>query len=745
MENEGLRATGSATRGYRRRQSSDLVVSHTPPSKRPYPTSSRRKCTSPMATSNERDQLPGPNPEDENQQESKIRKVSRACDFCKARKARCTGDLPCQKCMVKGRVCLYSAKYTRGRPPTPPRSTSVRSPTGNDGVALISPARYTSPAVSIELSRHPHHPDPESAAPSRASPELGLSEIQGQVFDPTSGFSFLHRAWKRLSARNAGSIQGDSRTVSSDKPLAERREHAPLQLPEPDESRRLVALYFDVCIATYRVLHRPTVEEWLAVVERNVSQDQPVWHGLGRSRAAVVLVVLAIAAAHHEKSKGISSQEDETRALSLSDELFGVSLRLVDVEMGPPRLESAQARLVQVLYLLTTSRFNRAWFVFGSALQLISALGLHRRANPKKRKVTREDYIQTQCGLRLFWSAYILDNYLGVVFGRPRHYNDDDIDQVLPDRINDEDMTAVGPGQGLDDLGDCHIDALIFHAKIGTIIGSISREVYSIKNIPEGDRVAAAHRLIQEVDEWRSSLPAHLGSVPPRMLIMSYRRQATVMKIAHSHAVMHASRLFLLGDPSRHENHVRGCVAAARTVLETVDGMAKEGPIFHAFWWTHYVTFCALVVVYIWEIQQRRANSAVQQQRTSLLNLAERCHTHLAHATATNSPSRRYAVILEEFRKTALCQPLAQERNDDVDVAEPPGLTIDPQNPGFVQGCAVPAAIGGGLQSMASLMNFDPQQFDAWQMTDFFIDLDSSAFWPQVDVDESMMWTSMGL
>lgn len=430
MENEGLRATGSATRGYRRRQSSDLVVNHTPPSKRPYPASSRRKCTSPMATSSECGQLPGPSPEDETQQESKIRKVSRACDFCKARKARCTGDLPCQKCLVKGRVCLYSAKYTRGRPPTPPRSTSVRSPTGNDGVALISPDRYTSPAVSMELSRHPHHPDSESAAPSRASPELGLSEIQGQVFDPTSGFSFLHRAWKRLSARNAGSIQGDSRTVSSDKPLAERREHAPLQLPEPDESRRLVALYFDVCIATYRVLHRPTVEEWLTVVERNVSQDQPVWHSLGRSRAAVVLVVLAIAAAHHEKSKGISSQEDETRALSLSDELFGVSLRLVDVEMGPPRFESAQARLVQVLYLLTTSRFNRAWFVFGSALQLISALGLHRRANPKKHKVTREDYIQTQCGLRLFWSAYILDNYLGVVFGRPRHYNDDDIDQV---------------------------------------------------------------------------------------------------------------------------------------------------------------------------------------------------------------------------------------------------------------------------------------------------------------------------
>ena len=131
-------------------------------------------------------------------------------------------------------------------------------------------------------------------------------------------------------------------------------------------------------------------------------------------------------------------------------------------------------------------------------------------------------------------------------------------------------------------------------------------------------------------------------------------------------------------------------------------------------------------MVYIWEIQQRRANSAVQQHRTSLLNLAERCHTHLAHATATNSPSRRYAVILEEFRKTALCQTVAQERNDEADVAEPPGLTFRPQNPTFIPGNMAPDTIGGGLQGSASLMNFDPQQFDAWQMTDFFIDLDSS-------------------
>lgn len=301
-----------------------------------------------------------------------------------------------------------------------------------------------------------------------------MAEIQGQVFDPTSGLTFLHRAWKRLSAQNTNAISDEVKTSAEDQPvttagdksLPKRDVDAPIRLPEPVETRRLLALYFDVCIATYRFLHRPTVEGWLGVLERNVAEGNPLWHQIGRARASIVLVALAIATTHHEKSKGFFSADDEARALNLSDEFFSVATHLTSEEKGYPRLESAQARIVQVLYLLTTSRFNRGWYTFGHALQFISALGLHRRVNPKRRRVPKGGYIQTQCSLRTFWTAYILDNYLGVVFGRPRHFHDEDIDQDLPDRVEDEDMTALGPSDAGDGPApDSHIDALIFHAK----------------------------------------------------------------------------------------------------------------------------------------------------------------------------------------------------------------------------------------------------------------------------------------
>jgi hypothetical protein len=262
------------------------------------------------------------------------------------------------------------------------------------------------------------------------------------------------------------------------------------------------------------------------------------------------------------------------------------------------------------------------------------------------------------------------------------------------------------------------------------------------------------------------------------MLIPSYRRQATVLKLAYAHAVMHASRLFLLGSspsipassPSAEyqSHHVEDCIAAAKGVLETVDYMAREGSLFHAFWWTHYVTFTALVVIYVWEIQQQRLGRPVSaaggDHRGKLLELAERCHVHLARATATNSPSRRYAVILDEFRTTARSQPTRSD--GEVSFQRPAGSNGQSNNqmasegPGEEQQLQFLETLSG-VPPAAETMT-DSHLLDEWQMTDW-LELDSSvsfstrttllylltrirfqAFWTHVDFDESLVWPGIG-
>lgn len=408
----------------------------------------------------------------------KIRKVSRACDFCKSRKARCTGDIPCAKCLAKGRECTYNAKYTRGRPPIPetrPRTSSTIAVSSVDDIVrpnVLPTDRGPTTAVGDDLGllRRPN----ESTGPSRSSPELSIAEIQGQVFDSKSGLTFIQRALKRLSTQSKNGSIGKAQPVpdnhllmtAGDKPLPDFLGTGIPALPDLAECSKLLALYFEVCIATYRMLHRPTAERWLVILKRNHHEGRALWTGIGRAETAIVLAALAIARLHQEKSKGFSSTEDESRALRASDEFYILSARLADDEAGFPRLESAQAKTIHVLYLLTTSRFDQAWYIFGNAIQLVVALGLHRSDNWRRGRSSRNDYIHAQCGIRTFWSVYIIDNYLAAIFGRPRHFHDEDINQEFPESVDDEAMTVEGPINAADAPKDCHIDALIFHARL---------------------------------------------------------------------------------------------------------------------------------------------------------------------------------------------------------------------------------------------------------------------------------------
>ncbi|KAL1882091.1 hypothetical protein VTK73DRAFT_2500 [Phialemonium thermophilum] len=568
-----------------------------------------------------------------------------------------------------------------------------------------------------------------------------MAEIEGQYFDPTSGLTFLHRAYQRLSTQHrepaaqrlSGTVNSQPLMTVGDQPFLD--DAAAMEMPEKATAIELIAFYFNVCVVTYHIFHRHTVLAWLDTMMANIEQGLPLHRGIGHARASCILTILAIASLRQRKiHENGQPGAYGTPSLGASDRYFQAAAELTRAETGLPRLESAQARLIQVLYLLQTSRMNQAWYVFGTTSQIIQALGLHRRAGKMKHGSSRSskpDYVNAQCRKRTFWSAYIIDKYLSVVFGRPMQHRDEDIDQDFPDCVNDEDMTPQGPS-GTEPQEDCHLDASIFHAKLARIIGMISREVYAINHTATHERIDAAHSAIRQLHQWRDSLPSHLGTVRPSSLIPSFRRQAIALKLAYSHAIIHANRPFLLGHRTRSSGRaeemetaamsdsVEECITAARAALEIVDSMASDGSVFHAFWWTSYVTFCALAVVYVWEIQRLR----------------------LERGSSVDSPTHRYSIVLEELRTEARRQvssisagngepsrqgagfrlPLdgkdsSGHGGDTLRVREP-ALSID--TPMIQDSFDVH---GDGNESLYEMQNL----LDGWQTTDW-LDLDSSAF-----------------
>ncbi|GLA38163.1 hypothetical protein AnigIFM63309_005169 [Aspergillus niger] len=674
-------------------------------------------------------------------------KITRACDHCKEKKTRCTGTLPCVRCMRLDLPCQYNAAYSRGLPPEPlPAPPSIAdghaySPGAKRGPQTDGSLGHRRSSSARQSPRVPVGSAQQSKARNevsqRNSPDPAVTDFEGNYLGPASGVSFLNRVWRRLhqdevhaipdGLENESSPRNTSVFMFGDKPYSDYRE-VTFSLPPFDKAQELVYL-------------------------NNISSANPPT-GPMIVRTAIILMIFAVGTLYEEQ-KPDRSVDGWCR----SEQWYAASKYMTSLESGPPRLETVQARLGQCLYLLSTSRANECWYSFGTALQLVTALGLHRKF-PGRLPKCGNTYLDRELRKRLLWSAYMLDRYLSVMFGRPRLLHDEDIDQDLPDEINDEDMLQEDPERRTGSA-DCMMIASILHFKLGRILGDISRQLYTVNPSSRSPPLETAARLTSRLEEWKATAPPLFNGVRATSLIPPLCRQSQVLQLAYSHAVIHATRSFLLNEMSDlrrrpstphpvASNLVHKCVEAAQEVMELVDGLAKQSILIHSFWFTHYVCFCAITVVYIYIIQQRReTNPRTSSPGTgdvslsSLFRLAETCQQHLAEATRKNCPSRRYSIILEELRKE-VHQQIGPDADCLVDSSEQQRLkpaTRRDELPMEAQQIGLnniyspislnsSVAYSGSLQPAADLA---VQSFEPDSDIGFIENLEGSVWWTQLD------------
>jgi hypothetical protein len=357
-----------------------------------------------------------------------------------------------------------------------------------------------------------------------------------------------------------------------------------------------------------------------------------------------------------------------------SETYYQMAEQILAQETGAPFLESAQARFLTVLYLLSTSRVNQAWYNFGTTVQLVMSLGLHRKqTRPRAFASIASNAVASECSKRVLWCSFTLDEYLSLILGRPRLLREEDIDQEYPALINDEAIDSK-PRPRAAPQRNCLMDASVCHAKISRILARASRDLYLIKTLDKEQEVDTIAILMEQIAEWQSNLPPLLGDwVCPSSLISIFRRQLTVIRLARLHAIMFVTRPLLLRDYSQHRDNdrlskqfLRTCIYTVRDTLELVLELVKDNLLFPAFWYTQYIAFNALSIVYIYLIHSKKdripyewlfACDGDEQlppvDRLTLYHLAEEVEYHLGQATEMNALAWRYTVVLKALRLEA--------------------------------------------------------------------------------------------
>lgn len=185
-----------------------------------------------------------------------------------------------------------------------------------------------------------------------------------------------------------------------------------------------------------------------------------------------------------------------------------------------------------------------------------------------------------------------------------------------------------------------------------------------------------------ELKAWKESLPAFLepSKVDPSILVPIFQRQSTVLTLAYAHAVILANRQFLLSNfvdltrpasstDERVELHIQECVEAALVAANTVSTFVEKGMLYRTFWFSQYISFCAIATLYVYAIRryQTQQTTADPTNANNVLvvpekgymeyfEAAERCRTLIASKTENNSPSRRYSIILDELKRQILSE-----------------------------------------------------------------------------------------
>ncbi|KAJ9139384.1 Zn 2cys6 transcription factor [Pleurostoma richardsiae] len=439
---------------------------------------------------------------------------------------------------------------------------------------------------------------------SRTSPEPSQTDRQGHYVGPASGVSFLIRVQKRLHQTLFFS-QGASIFTFGDAPLPDI-DPSFFVLPPRDEAQRLMNQYFDFAVPTHRFLHRPTVDAWLGEFYENMGM--------------------------------MSSKEDAPARTALLFMVF------------------AQAKEY------TPS--------LGTANDISARYFLMAEHQLSKERGGSFSHIDVECRRRVFWCAYSLDNYLSAALGRPRTFHDADIDAELPSVIDDSDLHAAlsAPPHPIR-RGQTIMLAPVAHVRLSRIVSVILRDLYPIRPLSNSARSTLTARCSKDLRNWRNGMARFLDSdgINPALLLPIYQRQRNVLNLAYWHAIILAHRPFLLSNFARlqqngsrdqassHRAHgetsVKECLRAAMCIAEVVDDLIQTQQMFRAFWFTSYFAFCAVVVLYVYAIQQSSSTSLKYQ---TYLDAATKCQNQRSGFAEKESLAHRYCLVLEELRLEAM-------------------------------------------------------------------------------------------
>ncbi|CRL19952.1 Fungal transcriptional regulatory protein, N-terminal [Penicillium camemberti] len=448
------------------------------------------------------------------------RKLTNACQHCRARKVKCSGTPPCNSCRRRREECIFAEdrRISVSRREFVALKRKI-SQIDRDGERHSQRRKDSTPELGDEHLSSPKSNDARSKPIHQLENNLLVSppsfvKREGQrqhvwfYQGPTSSWSFTHRILKSLAKalcpdtpldlpiitdRNAYQVQW---TKAQSNGIADIT-----ALPSQDHAIYLVNTV-NFHIGHFLHLYddeefMKNLDEFYGDVQQKV-QKSKLWY-------IQFLVVMAFGETlllpASKTSQSSACSQYFTRAMSLLPDI---------TEMWNDPILSVELLALVALYLYSLDMRDSSCGYIGQAMRIALIEGFHR-ALP----VELEPKLASRC-TNIWWSVYIMDIKFSASVGVPSSVRDEDVTAHLWDP-----MISVKRAAGIS-----------LHVKVSQVMSRVLNNVYSVDNKIHSiylhkaqsalSRMADLSREWEEVFEKRFQSPADAVSGITTRLNLSY-------------------------------------------------------------------------------------------------------------------------------------------------------------------------------------------------------------------------------
>ena len=325
-------------------------------------------------------------------------------------------------------------------------------------------------------------------------------------------------------------------------------------------------------------------------------------------------------------------------------------------------LTSLQTMLFIILFLQSSARLSTCYSYLGIVLRSAIRMGLHRSVS------NTFNPIEAELRKRIWWIVWKLDTYVGALLGLPQMISQDEIDQEMPEEIDDDYITMEGvlsmpPGRLSVNV------ALNAHTKLVFILAKTVKYIYPLKSTAHvhgkgSHSYVVSHAKIREIEadlqNWMNDLPEAFKpghDASPEFIRQDYLFESSrvcadlcirirhLLRMAYAHCEMFLYRPFLHYISQQVDKRSYACAAAcisvSRNIVHLTSKMKEQGLLVGSYWFYMYTTFFSIISLVFFVLENPR-----DSMREDILKDAMEGKDTLAGLSAKSHAADRCSKVL---------------------------------------------------------------------------------------------------